>query len=651
MEKIIKSISNWLSLQKRNLFLWCPIIASLGMGAYFSISQEQKLWFLISLCTAGIAVGIIFRKHILFVLLACIMFGFGYAGIFTHSKTVPFIGHDMHNIEITGKVYDIDYKEDKTQIYMQTKDFGTIRVSTKSNIDFNIGDTITGTGGLFKPDPAIIPGGFDFARWMYFNNISATGYIDAKSVIKSEHIHIGNFRETIHQKSNSFLTDALILGYKKTLPTAERAVWTANGIAHIWSISGYHVSLITGWLCIIFYLIFRSIPAITRRIPARIPAMICAWLGLILYVILSGGGVAILRAFIMASLALLAIILGRNMVSLRIICIAFGVLILINPHYVVTAGFQLSFSAIFGIVWLWTVAKPRMPENRILKYIYAAFLTTLIATLFTLPFIALHFNSIPLYSLIGNIIFLPIFSFIIMPLVFIGTLLAVFNLHFALNWAETIYTNMLNFATKITELPYSEISTGTFSNPSLVLIIIGFGCLIFIIDSDKFKYAIMRNTNILLASIFTLAGILFFVATPRPIFYISPDHNLIGFVGSDGDVWFSKTKDSNNTFAFDTWRRANGNDINAPRKKLKKDHGVHKIITPKWNLVYMQQFVPLLKNLDDFCNDKSIKWIASYFDITAPKCKKKIINGGGAIYPSGRFYRTPDNRLWHNRPE
>ena len=136
------------------------------------------------------------------------------------------------------------------------------------------------------------------------------------------------------------------------MPHEHRQVWATNGVAHIWSISGYHITLVMGWLFVLFYLIFRMYPKLVRRVPARIPAIICAWGGLIGYVILSGGGIATLRAFLMATLVMLAFVFGRNVISLRMASIAFIVLFTINPHFITHAGFQLSFAAVFGILWL-----------------------------------------------------------------------------------------------------------------------------------------------------------------------------------------------------------------------------------------------------------------------------------------------------------
>ncbi len=641
-------VYNWIKLQKTNLFLWSPIIMAFGMGLYFTVFNEPNIILLILSLVFGICGFSIFHKKSLIIILSCFAFGFGYAGIYSHLKNTQQISHDIHNLEIVGTVTKLEHAGDKLRIFLNTDKYGKIRVSSKDNPEINIGDTISGAGGLFRPSPAYMPQTFDFARWAYFNGITATGYINHPTVINTKtNKNFNHIRWKIHTESKSFLTDALILGYQKTLPPEHRDIWTQNGIAHIWSISGFHLTLLSGWFLALFYIIFRCIPKITKRVPARIPAAICAWVCLIGYVALSGSGIATLRSFVMATLVMVAFILGRNIISLRTVCMAFLVLILINPHYIMTAGFQLSFAAIFGLVWLWTDLKPTLPTNKALKYLYATILTALTATIFTTPFIIAHFNSIPLYGLIGNLVFLPIFSFVIMPLVFIGTICALVGINAPIEFTHQIYDKLLDFATSITKLPWSNISTGNLTNTALVLFILGFAFLIFIKNDDMFKHIVTRHINVAFAIVFCAMGIFTAAITPRPIFYITPDKNLIGYI-QDGKLKFNKTKDSNNYFAFETWKKSNQEPTDTPNIKLNKTRGINEIKTPKWTLVYAQRFMPLSKNIISWCNNPDIKFIASYFDITSSKCKNKIISGCGVIYKSGKIKYINTNRLWHN---
>ncbi len=643
-------ILTWIREQKLNAFLWAPIFLAFGIALYFTMFNEPNIWTLISSIIVGIGLIVSFKKIPVLGLIGFLIFGFGYAGIYTHIKNVPELKHDIHGIEISGTVINTERVGDKLRIRLNTENFGTVRVSIETNQEINIGDTISGDGGLFKPKPSDMPHSFDFAKNLYFNNISATGYLNNIKIVYTADSNVYSPQAYIHNIANSPLADTLVLGYKNSIPQHQMDIWRATGMAHIWSISGYHITLVGGWLFIIFYMMFRSWPYIVRRIPARIPALVCSWIGLAGYVLLSGANIATLRAFIMATLVMVAFILGRHAISLRMATFAFLILALINPHYIMTTGFQLSFSAIFGIIWLWQNFQPRTPNKKILKYLYTAFLTAFIASVFTAPFIIMHFGTFPIYGILGNLIFLPLFSFILMPLVFIGTLTALFGIHTPITFAHIIYDKLFNVAEYISNLPLSSMEFSTVPNISIIMFIIGLSCLIFIRDIDTYKKFIARHTNFALFGIFILCGIIIWCATPKPVFYIAHDHKLIGAV-IDKKLKFNKSHDSGNYFAFNTWKRSNGENIDTPNERLTKESGVYIISYKFGKIVYLPNFVSISKNISELCNDDTIKYIISYFKINSENCNNKIIHGGAVIYPSGSISYTPFNRFWHNRHE
>ncbi|MBR2511147.1 MAG: ComEC/Rec2 family competence protein, partial [Alphaproteobacteria bacterium] len=480
-----------------------------------------------------------------------------------------------------------------------------------------------------------------YARWTYFNNQTATGYAETIEIINDqEDKNINTFRDFLHNASESFLVDTLVLGYKGKVPGADDEIWTASGVGHIWSISGFHMTLVGGWMFAIFYLIFRSIPYITRRTPAKIPAMICAWVGLAFYLLLSGMDIATMRAFLMTSFIFAAFILGRNAISMRNVALAFCAIFLMNPHCVMQAGFQLSFAAVFGLVWLYSDIKPKMPTNKLLKIIYATVLTSLVASVFTAPFIAAHFGKIPTYSLIGNLVLLPIFSIIIMPLVLIGTITAPFGFHLPNTYAHNVYEFTLQIATKISDLPFAEISMPYISNTAMIFFISAFVCLI-TIRSEKL------HVNYILFAGLLFSGVVIVHIEPKPLFYSSYDNELVAFVGDNGKLEFNKSRASNHYFAFDTWKQINNEETQTKNTRRKHIKGVYEYKTKNFNLVYIQKFVPLMNNITKLCNDKSVDYIVSYFDIDSEMCANKILGYGVMIYPSGKIKNTSTKRPWN----
>lgn len=634
--------------QSQNLFLWTPFLVATGCALYFSWDSEPSKFVIGALCAVFI-MGLFLRRHIVARAIALFTFGALYAAAYTHILATPQITRDIRDRTIVGVVKNIDYTDTKTRLsiqtdgkYIDTTGVPIVRVSISDAGAIRIGDTVRAVVNLYRPNAPYADGAFNYARWAYFNHLTATGYIkDYEITSHATPRNMNTVRDAIHNKSNSFLVDSLVLGYKNAVPRSDSPTWTATGVGHVWSISGFHMTLVGGWLFALFYSIFRLIAPITRRVPARVPATICAWLGLILYLFLSGCDVATMRAFLMTTLIFAAVVFGRSAISLRNVCVAMWIIILINPHYVMQAGFQLSFAAIFGLIWFWGVIKPKMPENKILKVLCTAALTSIVATVFTAPFVIAHFGAFPLYSLIGNLVLLPIFSIAIMPLVILGTFTAMLGWHAPLTLAATIYDVGLRIAHVITDLPYANLPMPHMPNAALIIFIVA-GCAL------MFICGVRRRVNYITAGIIAIIGVVVVVATPRPVFYATPDHELVGFV-ENGKLKFNKSRASNHYFAFDTWKQINGESTSTPNPRYVHAGGVYTYRAPKFTLVYIQKFVPLMNNIVSLCNDANIDYIVSYFNIDAPKCTHKILHDGGImIYPSGRVKYLNATRPWNN---
>ena len=632
--------------QRPNIFLWVPFVMAAGAALYFSCATEPNLPYAWLFAIVAFCAGAFLRAPIVIRGILLFIFGFCYANTYTNILNPPIMSHDIRDINITGRVTAIDHTPDKARIFIRvpntdlnikTNGDAVVRVSVESDKLPKIGDMISTNATLFKPTPPDIYGGFDFARWAYFNGITATGYAGKLTI--TEPGTTNNVRDWLHKKSDSMLVDSLVLGYKNTLPKTERTTWTATGVGHIWSISGFHMTLIGGWLFALFYFIFRCIPYFVRRVPARHIAAIFAWIGVIVYLLVSGMSVATIRAFLMATLLMIAAIMGRSVFSLRNVCLVFCLIFFLNPYYIMTAGFQLSFSAIFGLVWFWTVVNPKMPNSKILRIPYTAILTATIGSLFTAPFVALHFYSVPLYSIIGNMVLLPIFSFVIMPLVIIGTIFALCGVYFPLHIADYAYHWTLNIAKHISDLPFATITPAHISNVAICFIIFGMMCIVFV-------RPVRIKINYILGAIFILIGTIVIVATPKPVFFATPDQELVGVV-QNGEILFNKSRASNHYFAFDTWKHLNGKSTDTANNRAKHNHGLYIFETPKYKIAYTQKFATLQDNITQLCDDTNIDFIVSYLNISGERCANKILRGGFTIYESGKIIYVPTHRRWN----
>ncbi len=656
----MNAIKNFFINQIPNLFLWMTFVVITGGVTYFMLPTEPAVPYPFVICAITAIVIIYFKPNILINAILLFIFGFCYANGFTKSINTPDIYSNKYNINITGTVYKIDYTDKAARIFMEipankiNRDFdahttANIRLSLKPEITPpTLGNTIIAKASLFKPNTPFAPNAFDYSRWAYFNGLSATGYLIEYDTINHNtgNDYIQNIRESIHKTANSFLVDTLLLGYKNAVPKSDNQIWSATGVGHIWSISGYHMSLAAVMLFFVFYNIFRLIPAITKRFPARYPALILSLSGLLFYLFLSGTDVATIRSFFMAALVIVAFLFHRNVLSLRNVSIAMILLFLINPHFIMQPGFQLSFAAVFGMVYFFKDNKfiKRNPSQKIIHWFMILAKTSFIAFIFTAPFIASHFNSLTIYSLVGNLILIPLFSILIMPFVILGAIASFFGFHWFLNIANDIYIFCLNVGAHISDLPFAILQMPNMPFCALAFITLGFFCLIFIRNTpDKF---ILQHANKLLFGIFLSTGLLMITTNQKPVVYSTPDNKLIAFKENDG-LHFNKSKSSAHFFAFETWKKMNFQNPESVNKRIKckQDSCFYK--SDKFNLVYIKNFMALYNNIEYFCKDDNTDFIVSPFEINSKFCNHKILNGGFVIYKDGRVQKTNTNRIWH----
>jgi competence protein ComEC len=145
------------------------------------------------------------------------------------------------------------------------------------------------------------------------------------------------------------------------------------------------------------------------------------------YLAISGGNVATERAFVMAAVMLVAVMLDRRAVSLRSVAIAALIVLSLRPEALMGPGFQMSFAATTALVacygWMrdadWSLPGPRWAH-----WISGVILSSLIAGLATAPIAAAHFNAVAHYGLLANVLSVPLMGSIVIPSAVLAACLA-----------------------------------------------------------------------------------------------------------------------------------------------------------------------------------------------------------------------------------
>ena len=228
-------------------------------------------------------------------------------------------------------------------------------------------------------------------------------------------------RETINQNlsppQRSILA-AVILGDKKNISKEWKDKLNKTGVRHITAVSGMHIIILTSILMtLLIALGFWRGQAFYLTI------------GIIfLYILMIGFQPSAVRAVIMASLFLLAQKIGRISYSQRAIIFAGALMLIQNPFLLKDdVGFQLSFLAIMGIIYLLPIFQKWLkfiPQGRYLN-LRNILGMTFSAQVFTLPILIYNFGYFSLVSPLSNILIVPILSYV-MASGFIFSLIGIF---------------------------------------------------------------------------------------------------------------------------------------------------------------------------------------------------------------------------------
>lgn len=310
---------------------------------------------------------------------------------------------------------------------------------------------------LLPPPDAARPGGFDYSRQAFFMGIGGTGYavarperLDAPAPGLTARLaaRVERLRDTIGRRIREAmgpeaggLATALVTGQRGHIPEETEETLRAAGLAHILAISGLHMMLVVGAIFAGIRYGAALVPEVALTRPVKKWAAAAALLGGTAYLVLSGASIATQRAWVMATVLLVAVLADRPAITMRNVAIAAFLIILMRPEAVVSAGFQMSFAATVALVAAYEGLRLRRggEETRrstgsrtvlgyIAVYVGGLLLTSLVAGAATAPFAAYHFHRIATYGLLGNLLAMPVFSLVVMPMGLFAVLAMPFGL-------------------------------------------------------------------------------------------------------------------------------------------------------------------------------------------------------------------------------
>ncbi len=317
----------------------------------------------------------------------------------------------------------------------------------------HLGDRLRFLCRLQRPHGFHNPGVFSYERHLAFERIHVIGFLsDEKRWVKvgegfknpiflrieAWRDHIRDFLGKEGKPPSSSLFQALVLGEQGNIPEEVREHFVATGIAHLLAISGDHIGIVALlsfslllWVMKRSELLLLSLSVKKWAAGLTIPC-------LLLYTFIAGGGISVIRATIMVIIFFLSIVFDRERHLLHTLALAAFLILLFSPPSLFDVSFQLSFLAVLSILYLTprllrdlkreglTIPTETSWGQKVWKYVRLSLIVTLVATLGTAPFVALHFNRVSLIGFLANLFAIPWVGFLIVPISLTASLFSFF---------------------------------------------------------------------------------------------------------------------------------------------------------------------------------------------------------------------------------
>lgn len=435
---------------------WVVLAFALGIWIYFALPREPFIWAtgLLALVMATVAwrrwqVGSSARLSIM---CAAICAGLACADLRAGLVEAPQLTR-AGGYDVTGRVVAVEGRQRGYRVALRPTSISRIdpdtlpqfvRVTARApKQPPAVGTTVSFRARLAPPGGSVLPGGYAFDRAAYFARIGGSGFVLGaihetsgpppgwalwiKAGLAQTRAAISKrIRDSIEGDAGG-IAAALIVGDRGGVSEDAQENLRVAGLAHVLAISGMHMALVSGTIFFALRAFLACFSTLALKYPIRHWAAAAALMAATAYLFLSGASIATQRAYIMAAIIFIAILVGRPALTMRSVAVAALAILALSPEALMQPGFQMSFTAVIALVAAyeaWSKREKRADPgeasgNPILRqmwfWISGLLMTSLIAGLATAPIAAAHFYRVSPLGLIANMAAMPLVSLVIMP--------------------------------------------------------------------------------------------------------------------------------------------------------------------------------------------------------------------------------------------
>jgi competence protein ComEC len=395
---------------------------------------------------------------------------------------------------------EVEVTQVQTNEWLEKNGKVLLYISKKSmdSISWQYGDRLLIKGNPLELKAPSNPYEFDFKRFLGFKNIYHQQFVYADQVEKVEETKRKGFiyyslkarawsssilNQYIEGGQEQAIAAALVLGVTEGIDTDLQNAYAASGAMHVLAVSGLHVGII---YAILLFLLRPLNRFAWSRWVVFIISIICLWS----FAFVTGLSPSVLRAVTMFSFIALARPMGWRTNIYNTLAGSAFLLLLFNPFLIMSVGFQLSYLAVLGIVYLqrplynlWEI------ENRVADWIWQITCVSIAAQVSTFALGMLYFHQFPVYFLVSNLFVIPLSTLVLV----IGILLLVMSVWSTVSYVIGVILTYLIKALNwvvfyVEDLPFSlieEIHLTTFQCWLIMIFLLG---LVFTIEFKSIRW-------------------------------------------------------------------------------------------------------------------------------------------------------------------
>lgn len=441
---IINFLISIIDSKNKTLLACCfCFLFSAGITSLFSFDKNHLFYFYLTIFCLLFLLILFFEKKIFrFVLLIFLFLIFGIARVLLKMPIIDeshVAFYQGGKYEIIAEVSDEPNAKTNSREYvlqtreLQRKDGSKIKINGKIILrtllypEYNYGDELQLTCSLKEIKNSE---NFNYKKFLAVKDVYAICYpqnIELLSTGQGNKVlggilklknRVNNLTQQLWGEPQRTLAAGILYGERSGFDQETKDNFARSGITHIVAVSGYNITIIV-WILmglLIYIGLYR-----------QQAFWVCLFL-IFAFVIFTGASASAMRAGLMGSILLFAQFLGRKSSAFNLLVYAAVFLTALNPFVLIwDVGFQLSFLATVGLVYLTPLLEKKIIKEKFKNYqkliLKDYLIPTLAATTFTLPLISYSFGFFSIFSIPANLLIIWLIPFL-MFLSFISILLA-----------------------------------------------------------------------------------------------------------------------------------------------------------------------------------------------------------------------------------